>query len=272
MIHFSKYQGTGNDFILLDNRNEIFNHLTEKQVILLCNRRLGIGADGLMMLSKKAGYDFEMKYYNANGKLASMCGNGGRCIVKFAESLGIHKNSYHFLAADGEHTAEIDLNGFVRLKMSDVNAVEVHSNYFILDTGSPHYVKYITDVMNADVKNSGREIRNSSKYLEQGINVNFVEFIDEDSIYVRTYERGVEDETMSCGTGVTASALISAHNENGFNRVEVKTPGGHLSVEFDKIDEEHFENIWLTGPADLVFKGDVVLVETETSSLNGVTV
>ena len=272
MIQFSKYQGTGNDFILLDNRNETFNHLTTRQVVLLCHRRLGIGADGLMLLNKKEGYDFEKKYYNSDGRLASMCGNGGRCIVKFAESIGIHKNSYHFLAADGEHTAEIDLNGFVRLKMSDVNGVEVHSNHFILDTGSPHYVKYIPDVMNADVKNLGHVIRYSSKYHEKGINVNFVECIDEDSIYVRTYERGVEDETLSCGTGVTASALISAHNENGFNRVEVKTPGGHLSVEFDKIDEDHFENIWLTGPADLVFKGDISLLGMEAIPLKGITV
>lgn len=259
MIHFHKYQGTGNDFILLDNREQSFNKLSDKQVAFLCHRRVGIGADGLMLLNNKEGFDFEMKYYNADGKVASMCGNGGRCIVKFAETMGIHKNSYHFLAADGEHIAEIDLNGFVRLKMTDVHEVETHSNHFILDTGSPHYVKYITDVMKADVKGLGKEIRYSSKYAEKGINVNFVECLDEDLIYVRTYERGVEDETMSCGTGVTASALISAHNDNGFNRVEVRTPGGQASVEFDKIDDNHFENIWLTGPAVLVYKGDILL-------------
>jgi diaminopimelate epimerase len=272
MLPFYKYQGTGNDFILFDNRHGAFEKLTDKQVIHLCNRRFGIGADGLLLLNNKEGFDFEMKYFNADGKIASMCGNGGRCIVKFAEAIGIHRNNYHFLAADGEHIAEIDLNGHVRLKMSDVNSVEVHSNHFILDTGSPHYVKYITDVMKADVKNSGRIIRYSGKYMEAGINVNFVELLDEDSIYVRTYERGVEDETMSCGTGVTAAALISAHNDNGFNRVEVKTPGGHLSVEFDKIDEEHFENIWLTGPADLVFKGEISLLQEEITPLKGVTV
>ena len=265
MIHFYKYQGTGNDFILVDNRESIVGNLTDKQVATLCNRKTGIGADGLMLLEKKENFDFEMKYYNADGKIATMCGNGGRCIVKFASMLGIHRNTYHFIAADGDHLAEIDLNGFVRLKMIDVNSVEVHSNHFILNTGSPHYVKYIPDVMNADVKNAGKIIRNSPKYAEEGINVNFVECIDEDSIYVRTYERGVEDETLSCGTGVTASALISAHNENGFNRVEVKTPGGRLSVEYDKIDDDHFENIWLTGPAELVFEGDIGIHEHEPS-------
>jgi diaminopimelate epimerase len=158
---------------------------------------------------------------------------------------------------DGEHEAEIDTNGLVRLKMANVNKVEVHSNYFILNTGSPHYVKYIKDIMKMDVKNSGRMIRYSPAFEKDGINVNFVESMDDDKIYVRTYERGVEDETLSCGTGVTASALIAAHNDNGFNRVEVKTPGGNLSVEFDKVDDNHFENIWLNGPANFVFKGEI---------------
>jgi diaminopimelate epimerase len=256
-IEFHKYQGTGNDFILLDNRSKTYDQLTEKQVALMCNRRFGIGADGLILLNLKEGFDLEMKYYNADGAEGSMCGNGGRCMIKFVASLGIRKNNYHFLAVDGEHEAEIDTNGLVRLKMANVNKVEVHSNYFILNTGSPHYVKYIKDIMKMDVKNSGRMIRYSPAFEKDGINVNFVESMDDDKIYVRTYERGVEDETLSCGTGVTASALIAAHNDNGFNRVEVKTPGGNLSVEFDKVDDNHFENIWLNGPANFVFKGEI---------------
>ena len=256
---FSKYQGTGNDFILLDNRDGVYNSITENVIHHVCNRRFGIGADGLMMLGNKEGYDFEMKYYNADGKLASMCGNGGRCIVRFASSLGIQKNVYRFLAADGVHEAEIDLGGMVRLKMVDVTSVEVHSNYFLLNTGSPHYIKYVTDIMQTDVPAAGKMIRFSDKFAKEGVNVNFVENLEEDLIYVRTYERGVEDETFSCGTGVTASALVSAHNDNGFNRVEVKTPGGRLSVEFDKTDENHFENIWLVGPAEKVFTGNLTL-------------
>jgi diaminopimelate epimerase len=256
-IEFHKYQGTGNDFILLDNRTQQYNGLNETQIKFLCNRRFGIGADGLMLLNTTEDADFEMVYFNANGKEGSMCGNGSRCLVKFASDLGIHRNVYHFIAADGSHEAEIDLNGLIRLKMGDVNKIDIHSDHFILNTGSPHYVKTLTDVTTLDVKNAGRVIRNSKDFKNDGINVNFVESVDEDEIYVRTYERGVEDETLSCGTGVTACALVSAHNDNGFNRVEVKTPGGRLSVEFDKMDDNHFRNIWLNGPADFVFKGTI---------------
>ena len=258
-ITFYKYQGVGNDFILLDNRQNEYDNLTEKQVTFLCNRHFGIGADGLMLLNLKEGFDFEMKYYNSDGKPGSMCGNGGRCMVRFANTMGIHKSHYHFIAPDGQHEAELDLDGMVRLKMKDVNKVDIHTTYFVLNTGSPHYVKHIRDVAMMDVKTGGRMIRNSKEFEKEGINVNFVETISEDEIFVRTYERGVEDETLSCGTGVTASALMSAHNDNGFNRVEVKTPGGELSVEFDKKDDEHFENIWLHGPALLVFKGEIEL-------------
>jgi len=258
-IEFYKYQGTGNDFILLDNRTKRYD-LTEKQVAFMCNRHFGIGADGLMLLNLKEGFDFEMKYYNSNGAEGSMCGNGGRCMVKFAAKMGIHKNKYHFIAADGEHEADIDMNDLVRLRMKDVNYVEVHSNHFILNTGSPHYVKPIRNVAEMDVKTGGRMIRYSKEFEKEGINVNFIETMNADKIYIRTYERGVEDETLSCGTGVTASALISAHNDNGFNRVEVKTPGGNLSVEFDKSDDNHFENIFLIGPADFVFKGEIEMM------------
>ena len=257
---FYKYQGTGNDFIIFDNRENIIPVLSIKQINKLCNRKFGIGADGLMLLTKKEGYDFEMLYYNADGKESSMCGNGGRCLVKFAYHRGIHRTTYRFIAIDGRHEAEIDNDGTVRLKMKDVTTVNQHSTYSILNTGSPHFVKFANDILNVDVVETGREIRYSREFAEEGINVNFVETTGEDGIFVRTYERGVEDETLSCGTGVTAAALVSAHNNKGFNRVEVKTPGGHLSVEFEKIDDSHFENIWLCGPAEMVYKGEIELV------------
>ncbi len=256
-LTFYKYQGTGNDFIILDDYNQIAPSLTTKQIAHLCHRQFSIGADGLMYLGKKEGYDFNMKYFNADGNPSTMCGNGGRCLVKFAHQMGIHKSMYHFYAVDGGHEAEIDTDGTVSLRMKDVDNVDVHASYSIVNTGSPHFIKFAADVEEIDVVATGREIRYSNSFVKEGINVNFVETLDEDRIFVRTYERGVEDETLSCGTGVTAAALLSAHNDKGFNRVEVKTKGGNLSVEFDKIDDEHFENVWLCGPAEFVFKGEI---------------
>ncbi|MEP6627523.1 MAG: diaminopimelate epimerase [Ginsengibacter sp.] len=258
-IEFYKYQGTGNDFILLDNRGGTYTTITNEQVKFLCDRHFGIGADGLMLLNNKEGYDFEMIYYNSDGKPGSMCGNGGRCIVKFAWMLGIKKKEYRFLATDGAHEAEVDLEKEVSLKMSDVTDVDFALNSFLLNTGSPHYVVYVKDVQAVDVVGEGRKIRNSKDFVEEGVNVNFVQIISDDEIYVRTYERGVEDETLSCGTGVTASALVSAHNDKGFNRVEVKTIGGRLNVEFEKNSETEFTNIWLSGPALQVFSGTINL-------------
>jgi diaminopimelate epimerase len=256
-VTFYKYQGTGNDFIIMDNRDGAIN-LTEKQVRHLCNRRFGIGGDGLMLLNTKPGYDFEMIYYNSDGRVGSMCGNGGRCLVKFAWDMGIQKTDYRFIAYDGEHDADIDEDGWVNLKMQDVNNVEHNRGDAILNTGSPHYIKPVNEVKDLDIFREGRNIRYNRTYEKEGINVNFVEQKD-DHIFVRTYERGVENETYSCGTGVTAAALVFAHNDRGFNRVEVETPGGKLAVEFDKMDDDHFENIWLCGPATFVFKGEVAV-------------
>lgn len=256
-ITFSKYQGTGNDFILFDNRNLDIPYLETSTIKKLCDRRFGIGADGLIILATKEGYDFEMIYYNSDGNLSSMCGNGGRCVVRFAYDLGMHKNSYNFLAIDGLHEASIDLDNSIRLKMLDVKDFEEHPGYSILNTGSPHYVKFSRGVRHLDVKTDGYEIRHSKEFEENGINVNFVEVTGPYSIYVRTYERGVEDETLSCGTGVTAAALASAHNERGFNEVQVITNGGKLSVEFNKTDDKSFADIYLCGPAIFVFKGTV---------------
>lgn len=256
-IKFYKYQGTGNDFVILDNRNDEFSQLNTKQIRRLCDRRFGVGGDGLMMLNNKDGYDFEMMYFNADGQIGSMCGNGGRCITRFVFNLGIHKYTYKFLASDGEHESEVDKNNIIRLKMNDVKEIDEHSSYILLNTGSPHLIKFANEVANVDVVETGREIRYSKKFAEEGVNVNFVESTGEDSIYVRTYERGVEDETLSCGTGVTAAALVSAHNPLGFNRVDVVTPGGKLSVEFNKINDTQFDNIWLCGPAEFVFSGEI---------------
>jgi diaminopimelate epimerase len=256
-IEFYKYHGTGNDFIILDNRDDRYHALELPQVKKLCDRHFGIGADGLMLLNKKEGYDFEMKYFNADGQESSMCGNGGRCLVKFAYNHGIHRSTYHFMAIDGVHEAEIETDGEVSLRMKDVEAVETHSNYYLLNTGSPHFVKFASNILAVDVVATGREIRYSKQFAAEGINVNLVETTGENSIYVRTYERGVEDETLSCGTGVTAAALVNAHNERGFNSINVKTPGGQLSVEFEKTGETSFTNIWLCGPAQFVFKGEV---------------
>ena len=256
-IHFFKYQGTGNDFIILDNRDSTYSFLNTAQVNFLCSRKFGIGADGLMLLNKHNYYDFEMVYYNADGKEGSMCGNGGRCLVKFAYDSGIKKTTYHFMATDGPHEAEIDLQGIVRLKMKDVQAVKNKTDHFILDTGSPHYVQFVQNLQNMDVKEEGKKIRYSDDFADEGINVNFVETVDDHTIFVRTYERGVENETLSCGTGVTAAALVSAHNENSFNEIDVRTTGGKLSVEFDLSDENEYSNIWLCGPAEFVFKGEI---------------
>jgi len=252
--HFYKYHGTGNDFILIDNRNNTVA-LSTTQIASLCHRRFGIGADGLMLLELAEGYDFKMNYYNADGKTGSMCGNGGRCITRFAYDLGIHKETYSFIASDGPHIAWIDDKSIVRLKMQEVKKIDRHGSYELLNTGSPHFIKMVSDLDDYPVFKTGHEIRNSDKFKAKGVNVNFVELLDTDKIYVRTYERGVEDETFSCGTGVTAAALVNAHNDRGFNHIDIKTRGGSLFVEFDKLGDDHFENIWLCGPAVKVFEG-----------------
>lgn len=256
---FFKYQGTGNDFILLDNREKVYDGITPEQVEKLCHRRFGIGADGLMLLNNKEGVDFEMVYFNSDGKEGSMCGNGGRCIVRFASDRGLRKKEYVFLAPDGLHEAKIDWNKKVSLKMTDVGNIHFDYDAYILNTGSPHMVKIVPEINDVDVVKEGRKIRYSKEFEEKGINVNFVKVLGEDEIYVRTYERGVEDETFSCGTGVTAAALVCFHNDIGFNRVEVKTKGGNLSVEFEKTGDKMFSNIWLSGPAKFVFSGTVEL-------------
>lgn len=261
-MHFYKYQGTGNDFVIFDNREDRLR-LTQKQVASLCDRRFGIGGDGLMLLNTHAAYDFEMTYYNADGREGSMCGNGGRCLVKFAFDRGLVPSKYRFLAVDGEHEARIESNGNVALKMNDVGNVRPHKGKYLLNTGSPHYVEMLENVMDVDVVAKGRAIRYNDDFRAEGINVNFVEQTEErDKIIVRTYERGVEDETYSCGTGVTAAALVNYHNEAGYNYVCVQTRGGLLNVEFDKT-AAGYSNIWLIGPAVKVFEGEIEIKGVE---------
>jgi diaminopimelate epimerase len=261
-IQFAKYQGTGNDFVILDNRGKKYDGLTRRQIEFLCDRRFGVGADGLMLLNIHPNYDFEMKYYNSDGRESSMCGNGGRCLTKFASDIGLVLSDYKFIAIDGEHEASINLDGTVALKMNDVHKIRHDRGNYILNTGSPHFVTMTNDVMHLDVFKKGREIRYNDEFREEGINVNFVQQTEEaDKIIVRTYERGVEDETYSCGTGVTASALVCCHNDNGFNRVEVQTKGGDLSVEYDKIGDS-YKNVWLNGPAVKVFEGTLEIPDS----------
>lgn len=256
MIPFFKYQATGNDFVIIDNREGKFDGLMTAQVEWLCDRRFGIGADGLMLLNKEPGYDFDMKYFNADGKEGSMCGNGGRSIVQFAHSIGLIKDKTTFMAVDGEHSATVEKGDWIRLRMNPVKAVLREGDHFILDTGSPHYVKHVEKAEGINVAKEGAEIRYSTPFAEKGINVNFVELNADGSIFVRTYERGVEDETYSCGTGVTASALVGAKS-NGPGKVDVRTLGGRLQVEFTKVSDQAYDDIWLCGPATFVFKGEI---------------
>ena len=253
---FYKYHGTGNDFILFDNR-EGHIALSKEQIAHLCHRRFGIGADGLMLLQQAEGYDFRMVYYNSDGSESTMCGNGGRCITAFARFLGIIDAKADFIAIDGPHTAEILPGGLISLHMKDVAGMAIHDGYTILNTGSPHYVLWVKSELSAiDVFREGRSIRNQSHFQPHGINVNFVQPMG-DTLHVRTYERGVEDETLSCGTGVTAAAIAATCSLTGNFHTHIDTPGGKLEVTFTKPTELSATNVILTGPAVFVFRGDI---------------
>ncbi len=254
-IKFYKYQGTGNDFVMIDNRDLEFPKSTEL-IEKLCDRRFGIGGDGLILLENDENSDFKMVYYNSDGNESTMCGNGGRCIVAFAHFLDIFEDKTVFDAIDGLHKAEIK-NGIVKLKMIDVKTISTDGNDYVLNTGSPHYVKYVEMLNNYNVFKTGNEIRNSETYKQDGINVNFVEALSDKELFVRTYERGVEDETFSCGTGVTAAALTFM-DKNNQTSVGVRVLGGKLKVYAEK-NGEGFSDIWLEGPANQVFKGDIAL-------------
>ena len=255
-LTFYKYQGTGNDFVMIDNRQQIFDKNDTKRIAFLCDRRFGIGADGLILLENHDTADFKMVYYNADGNESSMCGNGGRCITAFAKFLGIVEDSATFEAIDGMHKATIE-NAIVSLKMQDVFTVENHNTHVFLNTGSPHHVQIETNLKTLDIKSKGSKIRYGAPYNEAGSNVNFVFKNTNDDFSVRTYERGVEDETLSCGTGVTAVALAMHYiGETEKNLITLQTQGGLLNVSFEK-EDKGYKNIWLIGPATQVFKGEI---------------
>lgn len=258
-VNFFKYEGAGNDFIIIDNRNQTFtfNNQTE-DIKKLCDRHFGIGADGLMILQNKDGFDFEMLYFNADGREGSMCGNGGRCIVAFAKHLGVIKDKTNFLAVDGQHYARISEKGnWVSLQMIDVQSIKIDGNACVLDTGSPHYVLPVKNLDKMDVVHNGKKIRYNDIYAAEGINVNFVEDMG-DYLFVRTYERGVEDETFACGTGVTAVAMTMAKKKSQIGKIhtQIKVPGGDLSVDFN-YDGKQFSEVFLEGPATFVFQGTI---------------
>ncbi|GET46437.1 diaminopimelate epimerase [Capnocytophaga felis] len=256
-IHFYKYQGTGNDFVMIDNRDESFPKNNQKLVAFLCHRRFGIGADGLILLENTDNYDFRMVYYNSDGKESSMCGNGGRCTVAFAKQLGIISDKTHFIATDGEHSAQINLQNEVQLQMKNVETIQVEENYVFLNTGSPHHVQMVDNVNQMNVNAEGAKIRYGELYKDKGgSNINFVSQQNENTFNIRTYERGVEEETYSCGTGATAVAISMYHlGKTNSKEVYLRTLGGNLKVLFER-KEKGYENVYLCGAATFVFEGN----------------
>ena len=256
-ITFYKYEGTGNDFIFIDNRQNNFPKNDIKLIEKLCDRRFGIGADGLILLENDVDADFRMVYYNSDGNQSSMCGNGGRCIVAFAKSLNIISNQTTFIATDGLHHASIHENGIVTLQMKDVDEVKIESDFVFLNTGSPHHVMLVDDLNNFDVKNNGAKIRYSDLYGKVGSNVNFVNQTSDNHFRLRTYERGVEDETFSCGTGATAAAIaMNAVGKTNSQQIKLDVQGGKLEVTFEKVNDSYI-NVFLIGPATFVFSGEI---------------
>ena len=253
IIEFYKYQGTGNDFVIIDDRDNTFPVEDSEIVAAICERRMGVGADGLILLRNHNKYDFEMIYFNSDGNLSSMCGNGGRCIVAFAAILGIIEHEAEFIAIDGVHKAKLTKDG-VFLQMRDVKSIERRLSGLFLNTGSPHYVQMLETFTSFNVNKEGRKIRNSTEFSKDGVNVNFV--LDADPLEVRTYERGV-GETRACGTGVSASAIISGLINDWPSPVKVDVLGGdQLEVNFIR-NGKNFTAVQLTGPAEIVYHGEI---------------
>ena len=254
-IKFDKYQGTGNDFIIVDNRNMSFDKNNIELVQKLCNRQFGIGSDGLILIENHAKWDFDMIFFNPDGS-QSFCGNGSRCAVAFARELGIVNDFAKFNSTDGYHEAIIESNGSIKLKMHNVCNIEVGESHHYMNTGSPHYNCFENNIDTIDIVAMGRQIRYSNRFKEIGTNVNFIEHLS-NGIKVRTYERGVENETLSCGTGVTACALSTALlGKTRSGEIKVNTKGGDLSVSFTQTDTG-FIDIWLIGPTKFVFNGEI---------------
>ena len=256
-IEFYKYQGTGNDFVMIDNRSNFFPKDNIKLIARLCDRRFGIGGDGLILLENDPETDFKMVYYNSDGNQSSMCGNGGRCLVAFAKKLNVIQDNTTFIATDGVHHASVAENGIVSLQMIDVPEVKITPDYVFMNTGSPHHIQLVEDLEHYNVKENGASIRYGELYGQQGSNINFVKKIDETTFSLRTYERGVEDETLACGTGATAVAIaMNVLGETKANSIDLNVEGGKLVVSFDEKDGK-FTNVFLKGPAEFVFKGTI---------------
>ena len=256
-LEFYKYQGTGNDFVMVDNRSNFFPMENTQLIAHLCDRRFGIGGDGLILLENDTKTDFKMVYYNSDGNQSSMCGNGGRCLVAFAKKLNVIQNSATFIATDGLHHATIADDGLVSLQMIDIDEVKVSSDHVFLNTGSPHHVQLVDDLENYNIKENGAAIRYGDLYGQAGSNINFVKQIDDATFSLRTYERGVEDETLSCGTGATAVAIaMNVLGKTNASSIDLNVEGGKLVVSFDK-KEGRFTNVFLKGPAEFVFKGTI---------------
>jgi diaminopimelate epimerase len=258
IIGFEKHHGAGNDFIMIDARALNEKIFTTKIVNYLCDRHLGIGSDGLILLLNDISNDFSMKYFNADGKEGTMCGNGGRCISFFANRLGIIKNKANFKGIDGDHSAILNKNGSISLKMSDVKNIRKFNDGFLVETGSRHFVKFVDQVEKINVSDTGRSLRYESRFGAKGTNVNFVQLTDINKLLIRTFERGVEAETLACGTG-TVAAAISSYIEFPTDKTsyQIKAPGGELSVSFKEEGKEFFYDIWLTGPVKYVFSGEI---------------
>ena len=257
-IKFYKYHGAGNDFVMIDARRINESVFNSKLVRFLCDRHFGIGADGLILLLPSEKNDFYMKYFNSDGFESTMCGNGGRCIAAFAGRLGIVGEKAVFDGTDGDHIAYLLKDGQVRLKMIDVNGYQQMEDGFLINTGSPHFVIFRDSLDDTDVANEGRNYRNDSRFTPGGANINFVKRVSGNEIAVRTYERGVEGETLACGTGSVAAAIISfMAQKTDKSEFVVRTTGGELKVNFLADNEGHFKDIWLEGPAEFVFEGEV---------------
>ncbi len=259
-IEFYKYQGTGNDFVMIDNRSNLFPKDNVQLISYLCDRRFGIGGDGLILLENDSETDFKMVYYNSDGNQSSMCGNGGRCLVAFAKKLKVISDSCTFIATDGLHHATVTEKGQVSLQMINVASVKIAEDYVFLNTGSPHHVQIVEDLENYNIKENGAAIRYGELYGKVGSNVNFVKQINDDTFSLRTYERGVEDETLSCGTGATAAAIaMNVTGKTNATSIHLNVEGGKLEVSFDKNDDQ-FTNVFLKGPAEFVFKGEIKII------------
>lgn len=255
-LEFFKYHGAGNDFVMIDCRGQQEGFYTGKRVEFLCNRHLGVGADGLILLLEDKTSDFRMKYFNSDGLEGTMCGNGGRCITAFARDLGLISNNAFFMGVDGIHESKILGAGLVTLKMIDVKEVMNLGDGFLVQTGSPHFVTFRDNIDKIDVNSEGRKLRHDKRFDEAGANINFVQTISKNHFRMRTYERGVENETLACGTGSVASAITSYFcNKTDKISYQIDAPGGKLSVSFNPEKDGSYTNVWLEGPVKFVFKG-----------------